>query len=136
MSDDLDLRGIDQHHEPDPEFRAALRRRVLDIAAGTDPSDTSDPTDLATIGVEPINGRTAQTRRGWVGGSILALTAAAAAVAATLVVISRHDVNTPADAPSTAVQAASTAMPNSAARCCRSGGRPATSGRPARCNGR
>ena len=25
MSDDLDLRGIDQRHEPDPQFRAALR---------------------------------------------------------------------------------------------------------------
>ena len=28
MSDDLDLRGIDQRHEPDPEFRAALERRI------------------------------------------------------------------------------------------------------------
>ena len=34
MSDDLDLRGIDQRHEPDPEFRAALRRRVLDDRRG------------------------------------------------------------------------------------------------------
>ena len=34
MSDDLDLRGIDQRHEPDPEFRAGLERRIAGIVAG------------------------------------------------------------------------------------------------------
>ena len=53
MSDDLDLRGIDQRHEPDPEFRAALERRIAGIVAGTDPGSVTGTRDIATIDLEP-----------------------------------------------------------------------------------
>ncbi len=43
MSDDLDLRGIDHRQEPDPQFRAALQRRLAAIVAGTDPGSVTSP---------------------------------------------------------------------------------------------
>ena len=49
MSDDLDLRGIDHRHEPDPQFRAALQRRLAAIVAGTDPGSVTEARDLAMI---------------------------------------------------------------------------------------
>ena len=103
MSDDLDLRGIDQRHEPDPEFRAALRRRVLDIAAGIDPSEPADPLDFATLDIEPVSRRAGPTRRRPLIRAILAVAAAAAVVAAIVVVISRDDATAPADTPMTVV---------------------------------
>ena len=42
MSDDLDLRAVHQRHEPDPEFRAALRGRVSQIVSH-DRSARPDP---------------------------------------------------------------------------------------------
>ena len=95
--------GIDQRHEPDPEFRAALRRRVLDIAAGTDPSESTDPLDFATLDVEPVSRRAGPTRRRPLIRAVLAVAAAAAVVAAIVVVISRDDATAPADTPITAV---------------------------------
>ena len=53
MSDDLDLRGIDHRHEPDPQFRAALQRRLAAIVDGTDPGSVTEAHDLATIDLEP-----------------------------------------------------------------------------------
>ena len=103
MSDDLDLRGIDQRHEPDPEFRAALRRRVLDIAAGIDPSESTDPLDFATLDIEPVSRRAGPTRRRPLIRAVLAVAAAAAVVAAIVVVISRDNETNPADTPSTVV---------------------------------
>ena len=55
MSDDLDLRGIDHRHEPDPQFRAALQRRVAAIVDGTDPGSVTEAPDLATIDLEPTS---------------------------------------------------------------------------------
>jgi hypothetical protein len=49
VSDDLDLRGIDQRHEPDPQFRAALQRRLTAIVAGADPGAVTEARDLAMI---------------------------------------------------------------------------------------
>src|SRR5687767_14360925 len=49
MSDDLDLRSLEQRHEPDPEFRAALGRRVVAIVTGSDPSNVNDTPDGLTI---------------------------------------------------------------------------------------
>jgi hypothetical protein len=49
----LDLRGIDHRHEPDPQFRAALQRRVAAILSGTDPGPVTEARDLATIDLEP-----------------------------------------------------------------------------------
>ena len=103
MSDDLDLRGIDQRHEPDPEFRAALRRRVLDIAAGIDPSESTDPLDFATLDIEPVSRHARPTRRRPLIRAVLAVAAAAAVVAAIVVVISRDNETNPADTPSTVV---------------------------------
>lgn len=53
MSDDLDLRGIDQRHEPDSRFRAALQRRLAAIVAGTDPGSVTTSRDPATSNLEP-----------------------------------------------------------------------------------
>ena len=55
MSDDLDLSAIDQRHEPDAEFRAALRSRVAAIvenressaAAGSEASASGSAVALA-----------------------------------------------------------------------------------------
>ncbi len=44
MSNDLDLRGIDQRHELDPQFRAALQHRLASIVAGTDPGSVTEDT--------------------------------------------------------------------------------------------
>jgi hypothetical protein len=49
VSDDLDLRGIDHRHEPDPQFRAALQRRLAAIVAGADPGSVTEARDLAMI---------------------------------------------------------------------------------------
>ena len=46
MSDDLDLRGIDSRYEPNPQFRAALHRRVAAIVDGIDP-------DVVTAATRP-----------------------------------------------------------------------------------
>ena len=103
MSDDLDLRGIDQRHEPDPEFRAALRRRVLDIAAGIDPSESTDPLEFATLDIEPVSRRAGPTRRRPLIRAVVAVAAAAAVVVATVVVISRDNGSSPSDTPMSVV---------------------------------
>ncbi len=56
MSDDLDLRGIDQSHEPDPQFRAALHSRLAAIVTGTDPGSV-------TRGARPGNDRPRTSER-------------------------------------------------------------------------
>ena len=76
MSDDLDLRGIDHRHEPDPQFRAALQRRVAAIVAGTDPGSVTEARDLATIDLEPTSANSAPKRnRRRVAAAILAAAA-------------------------------------------------------------
>ena len=96
MSDDLDLRGIDQRHEPDAQFCAALERRIAAIVAGTDPGSVTTPQDIATIDLEPPRPQAGRSRRGTHG--VLAI-AVAAAVVATLVLISRDNTSAPADTP-------------------------------------
>jgi hypothetical protein len=100
MSDDLDrldLTGIDQRHEPDPEFRAALRDRVAAIVAGGGPSDRFTGTPgTTTFDVEPSE----SPRRGRVPLVLVVAAAAAATVAAIALIITRHDPTEPADAPS------------------------------------
>ena len=99
MSDDLDLRGIDQRHEPDPEFRAALERRIAAIVAGSDPGSVTGTRDIATIDLEPTRTKSGPRRRSRrVTHGVLAI-AVAAAVVTTMVVISRDDTTSPADTP-------------------------------------
>ena len=82
MSDDLDLRGIDHRHEPDPQFRAALQRRVAAIVAGTDPGSVTEARDLATIDLEPTSAKSAPKRnRRRVVAAILAAAAVVVAIA-------------------------------------------------------
>jgi hypothetical protein len=109
VSDDLDLRGIDQRHEPDPQFRAALRGRLAGIVAGTDPGSVTEARDLATIELEPTSAKPAPKRnRRRVAKIILA----AAAVFAIVLVASREvDDLTSADEPSTTVTVPPTAPP-------------------------
>ena len=108
MSDDLDLRGIDHRHEPDPQFRAALQRRVAAIVAGTDPGSVTEARDLATIDLEPTSATSVPKRnRRRFAAAILA--AAAAVVAIVVVVETRDDDATPADQPSPTVTVPPTA---------------------------
>ena len=65
MSDDLDLRGIEQRHEPDPQFRAALHRRLVTIMEGTDPSAAVESVEVMTIELEQ---RARGGRDGGIGG--------------------------------------------------------------------
>ena len=99
MSDDLDLRGIDQRHEPDPEFRAALERRVAAIVAGSDPGSVTGTRDLATIDLEPSRTQSGPRRRSRRVTHVVLAIAVAAAVVTTMVVISRDDTTAPADTP-------------------------------------
>ena len=98
MSDDLDLGAIDQRHEPDPHFRAALRQRVVAIAAGTEPSGSwTDERDLTEIHLEPTSTRSPVRRSRSVAWGILAVASAAVIVTALAVAISRDDGTTPAE---------------------------------------
>ena len=101
MSDDLDLRGIDQRHEPDPQFRAALRSRLAAIMTGTDPGSVTEAPDLAMIDLERANEKLERSRN---GRRIARVILAVAAVIAIIVVVTREvEVVTPADEPSPTV---------------------------------
>jgi hypothetical protein len=99
MSDDLDLRGIDQRHEPDPVFRAALEHRIAAIVAGSDPGSVTKPRDVATIDLEPTRTKAGPRRRGRRVTHVVLAIAVAAAVVTTMVVISRDHATAPADTP-------------------------------------
>ena len=94
MSDDLDLRGIDQRHEPGPQFRAALHSRLAAIVTGADPGSVTEPPDLARIDVQPTSEKhepSGNARR------IARVILAVAAVVAIIVVVTREvEVVTPA----------------------------------------
>src|SRR5215207_1987334 len=98
MSEDLDLRGIDQRHEPDPQFRAALQTRVASIVAGTDPGSVTGTRDSEIIDLDPSTARPEPTRIR--RRAAAALLAAAACVAAIAVLATREYDATPADQPS------------------------------------
>ena len=94
MTDDLDLRGIDHRHEPDPQFRAALQRRLAAIVAGTDPGSVTEARHLA-IDLEPTSAMPApEHNRRRVATAILAAVAAVIAIALVAV---RVDDAAPAD---------------------------------------
>ena len=108
MSDDLDLRGIDQRHEPNPQFRAALQHRLVAIMNGTDANVVTEMHDLVTMDLEPTIAPSAPSRnRRLVAQVILA----AAAVVVVALVANRDDDATPADQPSPAVTVPSTTPP-------------------------
>ena len=95
MSDDLDLRGIDQRHEPHPQFRAALRDRLTAIVTGTGPGSVTEAPDLAMIDLEPAREKREPRRN---GRRIAQVILAVAAVVAIIVVSTREvEVVTPAD---------------------------------------
>ncbi len=117
MSDDLDLRGIDHRHEPNPQFRAALQRRLAAIVAGTDPGSVTEARDSATIDLDSASATFApKQNRGRVAAAILA--AVAAAIAIVLVLETRDDKVTPNDQPSPTaiVPPAATVPPTAPAR--------------------
>jgi hypothetical protein len=95
----LDLRVIDRRHEPDPQFRAALQRRLASIVAGTDPGPVTAARDLARIDLEPAPTQPApkRTRR-----RVVQVILAAASVVAIALVVTRDDA-TPADQPTVTV---------------------------------
>jgi transglutaminase-like putative cysteine protease len=97
----LDLRGIDQRHAPDPQFRAALHSRLATIVTGTDPGSVTEAPDLAMIDLERASAKRERGRNGRrIGRVILAV----AAVVAIIVVVTREvEVVTPADQPSPTV---------------------------------
>lgn len=81
MSDDLDLRALHQRREPDPDFRAALRRRVAQIVS-EDGSAHTDPGG-SLVDVIVLAPRHASRRRPWPA----LLIAAAAAVVVTVIAV-------------------------------------------------
>jgi hypothetical protein len=89
MSDDLDLRAVHQHHELDPEFRAALRQRVMQLLSG-DGSPVPDTDDSVLDRIELAPRRSSHRRR-W---PTLIVAAAATAVAVIAVVTIRSDEST------------------------------------------
>jgi hypothetical protein len=97
----LDLRGIDQGHQPDPQFRAALHSRLAAIVTGTDPGSVTEAPDLAMIDLERASEKREPGRnRRRIARVILAV----AAVVAFIVVVTREvEVVTPADEPSPTV---------------------------------
>ena len=100
MSDDLDLRGIDQRHEPDPQFRAALHSRLAAIVTGIDPGSVTEAPALAMIDLEPASEKREPSRNGRrIARVILAV---AAVVAIVVVATSEVEVVAPADEPSPA----------------------------------
>ncbi len=101
MSDDLDLRSIDHRHEPDPQFRAALHRRLVAIIEGTDPTDVAEPADITTFDLDQVSRRAERSRRNrWIARGAVAIASAAAIVALVMTVSSRDDGTSPADVPS------------------------------------
>jgi WD40-like Beta Propeller Repeat len=106
MSDDLDLGCVDQRHEPDPQFRAALHRRLVAIVEGSDPASVPESVDVTTIELEPARRRAEPKRRNrWITRVGIAVASAAAIVA--LIVIVRSDDDTrPADTPSVSTSVA------------------------------
>ena len=101
MSDDLDLRGIDQRIEPDPQFRAALHSRLAAIVTGTDPGSVTEAPDLAMIDLERASEKRERSRN---GRRIARVILAVAAVVAIIVVATREvEVVTPAAEPSPTV---------------------------------
>jgi hypothetical protein len=90
MSDDLDLGGIDPRHEPDPQFRAALHRRLVAIVEGSDPAGVAESVDVTTIELEPARRRAEPRRRNrWIALGGIAIASAAVIVAAIAIVRSR-----------------------------------------------
>ena len=100
MHDELDLRVIERDHDADPQYRAALRRRVAAILDGSEaaPRDDDAP-EPATIDLaeERLTGPERHRRRWLV--SAAAVAAAAAAIVAVVAVTSDSDTLAPADEP-------------------------------------
>ena len=82
MSDDLDLRALHQRCEPDPEFRAALRRRIAQIVS-EDGSARTDPGG-SLVNVIELAPRQTSRRRPW---PALLMAAAAAVVVIVIAVV-------------------------------------------------
>jgi hypothetical protein len=103
MSDDLDLSVIDQRHEPDPQFRAALQRRVAAIASGEPMAASStEARDVVTVELEPSPRHSASGRRRHrvvLVRLTVAAVAAAVLVAVLAVVISRDTATAPVNTP-------------------------------------
>lgn len=82
MSDDLDLRALHQRREPDPDFRADLRRRVVQIMSEDGPAHTDRGGSLVDVVVmAPPH---ASRRRPW---PALLVAAAAAVVVVVIAVV-------------------------------------------------
>lgn len=82
MSDDLDLRALHQRCEPDPEFRAALRRRIAQIVSENGSARTDPGGSL--VNVIELAPRHTSRRRPW---PALLIGATAAAVVTVIAVV-------------------------------------------------
>ena len=91
MHDDLDLRVIERHHDPDPRYRAELRQRVTAILAGTEalPADNA-AVEAIVIGLAAPRPKRLEHRRRWVQG-VAALVTSAATIAGIIVLTDGHE---------------------------------------------
>jgi len=88
MNDELDLRALDQRHEPDPAFRAQLRLRVRAISADEDPWGSSSKPPIP-VSIDPETRRPRRPLRRVARGILLV--AAAAAVVGGFVIITNRE---------------------------------------------
>jgi hypothetical protein len=110
MHEDLDLSVIERHHDADPQFREAVRTRLVAILVGSDALDVPDHLPVQSTGEEATmidletpsetDDRQQRPKRFLVAGLL-----AAAAVVAIALVATRADNATPADQPSPTVTA-------------------------------
>ena len=98
MHDDLDLRVIEGHHEADPQYREALRRRVAAILDGSEapPTDDASP-EAATIDLTVERQTQLERHRRWWVVSAVALVGAAAVIAGIVVITLNGDTFAPVD---------------------------------------
>ena len=91
MHDDLDLRVIERHHDPDPHYRAELRQRVTAILAGTEALPADDAAvEAIVIGLAAPRPQRLEHRRRWVQG-VAALVSSAATIAGIIVLTDGHE---------------------------------------------
>lgn len=108
MSDELDLGALDQHHEPRPDFRVALGRRVAEIVAD-DRSAVTNPdvprAEVSELQLAPQRALHSARRVATIG--VLVASSAAAVIA---IAVFRSAEPSPIDSPATESTGPTTAI--------------------------
>ena len=117
MHDDLELSVIERHHDADPQFRKAVRTRLVAILDGSDAIEVPDHLSVqsteeqATMIDLETPSETEEHRKGPKRVLLAGLLVAAAVAAIALVAIRNDDPVSPANQPSTTVTVPPTTPP-------------------------